>query len=300
MEMHSRGEELQRQRDALQKQRDLFEQYRSECMQKLQQKASQLEQARAPAEVFNRAHSSIWENVVHRRSASDDLHDSAKSDMMSQENSNILQEPLNRKSDTIRKATRTASTSSLGASATSIVRRESQVNLPIHLMSATNEQKMGTVTSQHLPHKLSTLGSGSKTATASPPSVQQVLPTKLSNLTTGSQPNSSTSESGGQSKRAVPPNTPRLQISKSQPQLQLGSTGLAKQNSGSFLPMKLAEKTRTPKSVSSPPVTPGKAHPQSAPVLATTTLPLSPNANDSQHSQKAATSPNANREEIFF
>ena len=142
----------------------------------------------------------LWDNVAHKRSSSEDLQRPNQGEgyePMKQEYSNSLKEPLNSNRDSrephreMRRDSRSRSdsrprlhvspqsgsgnTGSVSSSTGSSGHRDSMssssgkpprdVSLPIHLVSATNEQKVGQVT-QQLPLKLLALGSSSKSTSS--------------------------------------------------------------------------------------------------------------------------------------
>ena len=168
----------------------------------------------------------LWDTFVHKRSSSEDLHKSPGDSFgqLKQEYSSSLKEPLNGSRDSrephreahknrndsrSRSDSRTrhqyspqgGSSGSTGGSGhrDSIgIGKQREVALPIHLMSAANEQKLGQV-SQQLPLKLVEQVGGSKTMShqQSSSGIQQMLPFKLSSDVTHTSGTSGGSSTGG-------------------------------------------------------------------------------------------------------
>lgn len=243
---------MQRQRDALQKQIDLFEQQKQQAQQSPSAhespKLSRMSKPGSPSQHKPSVPQTVWDNVVHKRSASDELYRGPLTrdgftPIPAEYNSNSLKEPLNMAQ--LRK-------SPVNAPPTGT--REPTV--PLHLLSKTNEQKMGSVASQHLPFKLAQGSSSSRSQSTS--SLSQKLPFKLSSHS--SQPAAVPPVASPPSSRATGKHTrwgdarttvqsapaaanPNSRLSGSQSQPHLGhnrvSSGV---ETHSMLPMKLAEK----------------------------------------------------------
>ncbi|XP_013406423.1 rho guanine nucleotide exchange factor 28 isoform X17 [Lingula anatina] len=167
--------------------------------------------------------------ISHRRSASADWNKDSNDkrategeafEPMKEEYARSLQEPLNRKtrSDDRRishhvfegQNRRADTMPSLGIS-----KRDTRENLPIHLVSATNEQKLqGAALKQQFPHKLGSSNSS--------PSFSGIIPKKLASSSSSSQPSSHNSQSNKSAS------------------LKHNSSG-----GGGMLPMKLAERSRS-------------------------------------------------------
>ncbi|KAK2146185.1 hypothetical protein LSH36_626g04009 [Paralvinella palmiformis] len=242
-ELQSQKEEIQRQKEILQRQMDLFEENKRRLLQQtfeIPRNLSMRERSESPTSrgvspSSRGSQSSLLDVSSHVRSGSDDVGHGQSPDRVVEPGS--------------------------GASP-----------LPIHLLSATNEQKLGSVL-QQLPLKFAIQGGGAKlpqsqsspTTTTpsgggagkqqSPSGVQQMLPLKLST-------SSLSSAASGLSKSAtLDGGTRPLMHSQSQrPLASVSRTGSGTRvppgaaslgtNPGNILPMKLAEKPR-PKSASS-------------------------------------------------
>lgn len=193
-DIKAQRDKLQREREALQTQMDLFEQLKAQTALSHQQESySPNSSSDSPSLSRNTSwtHDSptirpvppssvpqtLWDNVAHKRSSSEDLQRSNHGEPyepMKQEYSHSLKEPLHSNRDsreTNREAHRDSrsrsdsrtrlhpspsqsagNSPSSGSGPTSGKQRDAM--LPIHLISATNEQKMGPVAQQQLPLKL--------------------------------------------------------------------------------------------------------------------------------------------------
>ena len=268
--------ELQRQRDALQTQIDLFEHQKAAAHQspagmdspKLQRVAKPGSPSQMKPVPTGSVPQTVWDNVVHKRSASDELYRGNLTDEgftpIPTEYSNSLKEPLNMTQ--LRKSPVAPPPSAL---------REPVV--PLHLLSTTNEHKIGPVTTQRLPFKLATSNQSSRSFSTS--SLTQKLPFKLS-VGSQQQPqpmqhtvSSPPSGRAAKTSRTVAPapqrgvNPPARGLSGSQSQPHLGHPRhmSASETTHSILPMKLAEK-RTKSASPSPQAPPNpQQHDQNRP-----------------------------------
>lgn len=191
MELKVQKEELQRQKEALQRQIDLFEEQKSRTMKAYYSSvvavAGHSQKSSLGTDEVSRAQSmrnstpdgtgkSLVDNISHQRSASDDLLQT----YTWLQPSDGLDAKVNRGTnghgsthhsdgvmchDDSRPVTRMHSMSAVssGNLATSGAVRREKTLLPVHLLSATNEQKVGQVP-QQLPLKLASPGSGDQTA----------------------------------------------------------------------------------------------------------------------------------------
>lgn len=190
MELKTQKEELQRQKEALQRQIDLFEEQKSRTMKAYYSSvvavAGHAQKSSLGTDEVSRAQSmrnstpdgtgkSLVDNISHQRSASDDLlqtytwlQPSDGLDAKVKRGANG--HGLTRRSDGImhpddsRPVTRMHSMSAVssGNLATSGAVRREKTLLPVHLLSAANEQKVGQVP-QQLPLKLASPGSSDQT-----------------------------------------------------------------------------------------------------------------------------------------
>ena len=136
----------------------------------------------------------VWDNVAHKRSSSDEL----VLNFRSQQGSGDLsyQQGLNHRDPSPKGGGRLQRPQSAGARTNRPLQLAPEANLPIHLMSTTNEQRVGGVSSQHthhLPMKLASGGSankgqsgGNKAARSQSLSMPNKLPMKLSVSSSGS------------------------------------------------------------------------------------------------------------------
>ncbi len=275
MEIKSQKDELKRQKETLQRQRDLFEVYKAQFSAERtspHNSALQRERSESPG---TRGISPSQRNPVphvsgvdvqHKRSASDDLQ------YQDRHHSPVEGTERVRHDSGKTRLTGTNSSASLGAG----------IPMPLHLLSATNEQKLGHI-SQQLPYKLaggststpmSTSAKTSPTVThvttssglsrnASTGGIQQMLPLKLSSLSSASSLTASNTATGGATTtRMTPPGVGSKQSPSSSSRSNLGRTSSqpripSQPVTGNILPMKLAEKPR-PKSASS--ATSGHGH----------------------------------------
>ena len=138
---------------------------------------------------------------------------------------------------------------------------EKQPAVPLHLLSTTNEQKVGSVAPQRLPFKLAAGGGGSRSFSTS--SLTQKIPFKLSSISSsvpssgpaqGSPPQQSRNKPArwgstvGQPTASSTAQPQRLHTSQSQPLLGHNRMPSGGAETHSILPMKLASGNKSTKS----------------------------------------------------
>ncbi len=220
---------------------------------------------------------SLWDNVAHKRSSSEDLQRTQHGETfepIKPEYSNSLKEPLNSPKD----SSRTEKVSRVTPPHTSHGSGNWEASVPLHLLSATNQHKISAhahPTPQQLPSKLSSSMSSAKSSGSS---LSQMLPFKLSSSRGvpssggGSPPLTSNKPFLGQmpkrgsamelsmtakvtpehfhhSPPATSPATtsaPRMSLSRSQSHMSTNKARLNPQQSphSNILPMKLAERNK--------------------------------------------------------
>ena len=134
----------------------------------------------------------VWDNVAHKRSSSDEF----VLNFRLQQSSGDLQPGLHNRDPSPKGGGRLQRPQSAGARTNQPLQLAPEATLPIHLMSATNEQRVGGVPTQHthhLPMKLASGGSatkgqsgGNKAARSQSLSMPNKLPMKLSASSSGS------------------------------------------------------------------------------------------------------------------
>ena len=227
VELKVAQEELAKQKEVLQRQMDLFERQKIQLQhsqQQLQCERQQLHQMHAAAIAAgidgmtatpgqtrksgsgSRSDSpvgtrpvppssvpqAVWDNVAHKRSSSDEL----VLNFRSQQSSSDLHQGLHNRDPSPKGGGRLQRPQSAGARTNQPLQLAPEATLPIHLMSATNEQRVGGMSTQHthhLPMKLASGGSatkgqsgGNKAARSQSLSMPNKLPMKLSASSSGS------------------------------------------------------------------------------------------------------------------
>ncbi|CAH1796674.1 unnamed protein product [Owenia fusiformis] len=244
-EMAAQKEELRRQREALQAQMDYYkmkQQDKHDSREGSPQGGPGFRNTNSPSHDIVDAFKQNNSPGNHRRCTSADLTQGGSFEPMKAEYSNSLKEPLNLNNRNAKAKTLPGNRSNTPPGLMTRIDSGSNVNnqlgprMPIHLLSAANEAKVG-VSQQHMPyHKLSTgsnPGSNSQ-YNQNPAGNLHKLPYKLASTTSPNAPG------GGSQFYVHQVSPPQTQV----PANNSNSTLKQAASTGSFLPMKLASNSR--------------------------------------------------------